>query len=81
MEEFELNYQENVKAVQGSFKGQLDSLMHENAELRRRLLHKADQFCEYKASVEKQQIETLRNFKDKVSESTGISVLNLPIIP
>lgn len=66
LEKFESNYQENVKAVQSNYKGRLDTLMQENAQLRKRLMHKTDQFCDYQATMEKHQTQTVRDFRDKV---------------
>ena len=46
----------------------MDGLMTENTALRRRWLNKTDEFCRYQSGIEKSQAQTIRRFKDTVSE-------------
>ena len=66
LKELQDNLQEKVWKVESKYRDRLDDLMRENAQLRRRLLQKTDQFCEYRANIEKLQTEKIRSTKEKV---------------
>ena len=45
-----------VHEVKEAQQGRMDRLMHENSELRKRLLHRTEQYHSYKSSVERSQV-------------------------
>ena len=55
-----------VRTVEDHHRSRIDTLLQENTALRRRLLHKTEEFSQFRSSVEKSQRMTLNTFKERV---------------
>ena len=64
-----------VQQTDERYRNKMDSLMHENASLRRRLLERTEQYCSYRSSVERSQSQILRDFKDRVKIVVQVGVV------
>jgi len=60
------NHSRQVKDVELKLKDRMDTLLLENSQLRKKLLTKTEEFCQYKVNVERNNAKTLQTFKERV---------------
>lgn len=66
------NYIHKVREAQSKTKDRLDDLTLENSQLRRKLLLKSEEFCNYRSSIESTSAKTYREKVKIVSYSVRL---------
>lgn len=57
---------------QARTKDRLDNLILENSQLRKKLLLRSEEFCQYRSSIESTGAKTIRSYREKVMATLAL---------
>ena len=70
-----------IREAQAQTKDRLDELTLENCQLRKKLLHKSEEFSYYRSRVESTGARTISSYKEKVIAVGNRAALSVSLLP